>query len=1796
MKTITRALRRSFIFLAALLGALSLTVMGFTVPAQAADLLPGPAPIEQRSATTVTSDRLPTVQIDSGVVWTQQIIGNIVYAGGAFTNARPAEAAPGTNLMPRSNLLAYDIRTGIITSFAPKINGTVKSLAASPDGKQLYVGGSFTSVDGQTRFNLAAFDVASGTLLSTFKAAVGGSYVNAIVVTNTAVYVAGLIGAGNGVVRKSFAAFTTSGALLAWAPTSDLQVDAMVLTPQKDKLIAAGRFGTINGVSQRGLAALDLSSGALLPWQAPTIIQNGKGSGSGAGKAGIWGLTTDQNAVYGTGWVYADITVGNLEGTFAAAPEDGSIRWIADCHGDHYGVYSDGTTVYTTSHEHACESAGGMVQKQPQNMRNASATTAAPKGTLSRSPWVNSIYKDWSGYPAPAVVDWYPDWLTGTATGMGQAGFSIVGTGGFISVGGEFVGVNNQQQQGLVRFSSNPPGGPKQGPRLSGTAWTPTAKSVAAGSARVSIPANWDRDDLFLNYSLMRVGKAQPVATSTVQSTYWNLPSITLTDTGLPPGSAQSYYVVASDPDGNSVSSPQVSLTIGTAVASPYVSGVLNDNPSLFWPLGGTAATAAADWVGGNDGKVGTGVGTTPAGGGAIAGDTAPASTFDGTANGVIGSTSTVAANPAFSTELWFKTTTTSGGKLMGYGSSNSGTSSNYDRHVYMLNTGALSFGVYTGATKTVTSAKAYNDGAWHHIVATQGSAGMVLYVDGQVVGSDAQTTTAQSFLGYWRVGGDTLGNWPNAPTSNYFNGTLDNFAVYNSALSAAQVASHYALGTGQGVPTASFTATSNNLALAVNASASTAPSGQTIASYQWDFGDGTPAGTGVQANHNYSNPGTYTVVLTVKTGSGVPATTSRTVTVTAANVAPVAGFAAVVSGLGVAVDGSASADADGSVASYAWAFGDGSTGTGATAAHTYAVAGSYTVSLVVTDNQGLASAAVTKSVTVVADPVEPANVVAKDAFGRTVSNGWGSADTGGAWSLTGSAAMFQVSGGVGKMPLGAGSTRFATLGSVSSTDTDSAVTVALNSVPTGGGNYASVAGRRVDASSYSMKSWVKADGSVWLVLLRDSVTLKLVQVPSLTYSANIVLNLRLQVTGTSPTTVQGKIWPAGQGEPGVWLASATDSTAALQTAGSVGLGAYLAGSATAAVQTSFDDYVVTTSQAPAANVAPVAGFAAVVSGLGVAVDGSASADADGSVASYAWAFGDGSTGTGATAAHTYAVAGSYTVSLVVTDNQGLASAAVTKSVTVVADPVEPANVVAKDAFGRTVSNGWGSADTGGAWSLTGSAAMFQVSGGVGKMPLGAGSTRFATLGSVSSTDTDSAVTVALNSVPTGGGNYASVAGRRVDASSYSMKSWVKADGSVWLVLLRDSVTLKLVQVPSLTYSANMVLNLRLQVTGTSPTTVQGKIWPAGQGEPVAWLASATDSTAALQTAGSVGLGAYLAGSATAAVQTSFDDYVVTTSQAPAANKAAAGPDAKLAPAPAPAPAPEAKPGPAAPAPVPAPKPAPVAPAAPAAPADPPAVPAPPAPAPAAPAAAEVPTPEHVVLVMMGKRSSADVMGNQEAPFINSLAKDGATMSKTVAGPDNLSLFSGQTQDAAGGLCPQAFTTDNIATQLASAGKTFTGFAEDLPSAGFTGCVSGRYAGVNNPWVNWPAVPASANQPLTAFPSDFSKLPAVSYVVPNLDHDGHQGSIADSDAWLKKNFGGYVAWAQEHNSLLILTWGAAADGQQIPTLITGQQVLPGTYTEATTPFSVVRTLEDAFALPANDASKAALPITSIWQK
>lgn len=253
--------------------------------------------------------------------------------------------------------------------------------------------------------------------------------------------------------------------------------------------------------------------------------------------------------------------------------------------------------------------------------------------------------------------------------------------------------------------------------------------------------------------------------------------------------------------------------------------------------------------------------------------------------------------------------------------------------------------------------------------------------------------------------------------------------------------------------------------------------------------------------------------------------------------------------------------------------------------------------------------------------------------------------------------------------------------------------------------------------------------------------------------------------------------------------------------------------------------------------------------------------------------------------------------------------------------------------------------------------------------------------------------------------------------------------------------------------------------------------------------------------------------------------------------------------------------------------------------------------------ATRVPRPDHIVVVVMENRSYSEVIGNRSAPFINSLAGSGALFTQSFAithpsEPNYLALFSGSTHGLSDDSCPHAYPGSNLAAELLHAGSSFAGYAEGLPSAGYQGCSSGAYARKHVPWADFPALPASLSQPFTAFPSDYTQLPALSFVVPNLDHDMHNGTIAQGDQWLQRNLGSYAQWAAGHNSLLVLTWDEDDHSahNQIPTIITGASVKPGRYSEHVTHYRLLRTLQACEALPPIGHSANTTPITDIWAK
>ncbi len=272
---------------------------------------------------------------------------------------------------------------------------------------------------------------------------------------------------------------------------------------------------------------------------------------------------------------------------------------------------------------------------------------------------------------------------------------------------------------------------------------------------------------------------------------------------------------------------------------------------------------------------------------------------------------------------------------------------------------------------------------------------------------------------------------------------------------------------------------------------------------------------------------------------------------------------------------------------------------------------------------------------------------------------------------------------------------------------------------------------------------------------------------------------------------------------------------------------------------------------------------------------------------------------------------------------------------------------------------------------------------------------------------------------------------------------------------------------------------------------------------------------------------------------------------------------------------------------------------------------------------------DHIVIVVEENHAFNELIGSNNAPFINSLANNGALFNNShgvghPSQPNYLALYSGSTHNITSDVCLDdntPFNTPNLGAALINKGLSFKGYAENMPSEGYLGCrlyfshytVGYKYGRKHTPWVNWigscvNCIPASASVPFTAFPAakDFDKLPTVAFVIPDMDNDMHNigmagdaAAIRRGDKWLKDNLSEYTAWAKKHNSLLIITFDeddySTKNANRIPTIFYGDKVSRGEYPELINHYNVLHTIEVMYDLPATEKIPPS-PITDAWKK
>ncbi|MFI0480926.1 hypothetical protein [Actinomadura sp. 9N215] len=523
MRSATTAATLAAALTATFTSALTLTA----APPASADTAPPPG-----EPPTVTADPLPTWQTN-GTVWTVTTVGGTVYAGGSFSAIRPPGAAPGDpRELPRGNVAAFDAATGEPLAWNPSVESNpgkevvVNDLEASPDGRSLYVAGIFTKINGLSRPRIGAFSLPDGALTG-FRHDPDAA-VEDLAVSGTTLYAGGSFAAVDGVPRERLAAFdTATGALTAWAPTADRRVMSVVLSPDGSQVVIGGKFNRLNGSPPHGLGAVRTdATGTSAPWETGLeYVSDSRQSWATA-------LVKDDDTVY-----VSAAGTGTFDGRLAVDPNGGHLRWIDGCKGGTEAVTLLDGVLYSGSHAHDCSTQpGGFPQLANDGHQRLLAEPARP---------------DPARYDTPPILHWFPDTDSGPDGGQGPR--SMDNDGRHVWVGGDFTTVNKQPQQGITRFGSLAVTDDVGPPEKIG-APTVTKPDGTTGTLTVTWTQTWDRDNATLTYQVVRDDDTV-VHSVDSSSRFWELKTLTYTDTGLTPGSTHTYTVRAIDHFGNTIQS-----------------------------------------------------------------------------------------------------------------------------------------------------------------------------------------------------------------------------------------------------------------------------------------------------------------------------------------------------------------------------------------------------------------------------------------------------------------------------------------------------------------------------------------------------------------------------------------------------------------------------------------------------------------------------------------------------------------------------------------------------------------------------------------------------------------------------------------------------------------------------------------------------------------------------------------------------------------------------------------------------------------------------------------------------------------------------------------------------------------------------------------------------------------------------------------------------------------------------------------------------------------------------------------
>lgn len=315
-----------------------------------------------------------------------------VILGGKFTAVGP---------LARSNVGAILPTGKADPTFAPTTDGEVRAVAASADGSRIFLGGTFTNVNGVPRQNLAAVDAVTGALIEDWQADTTGTIptVKSLAVHGDRLYVGGKFAGIDGTTKQKLAAVNvTTGNLVPWNTWVNGNVNEVRVSPDGATVWVGGTFNRIRGFERDYFGGIDAGTGL------PTSFQRAPSGG--------YVITVAQSA--DGNWVYATSENNTI---FAYRPAfSNDPVWTRKLSGNTHAMAVSPTEIYV----------GGHFGGSP--------------------PYLASL-----DFATGALTSWDPK-----ATGIKSGTWALVIHGDNLHAGGQFTHFNGVQQRLYARFAGTP--------------------------------------------------------------------------------------------------------------------------------------------------------------------------------------------------------------------------------------------------------------------------------------------------------------------------------------------------------------------------------------------------------------------------------------------------------------------------------------------------------------------------------------------------------------------------------------------------------------------------------------------------------------------------------------------------------------------------------------------------------------------------------------------------------------------------------------------------------------------------------------------------------------------------------------------------------------------------------------------------------------------------------------------------------------------------------------------------------------------------------------------------------------------------------------------------------------------------------------------------------------------------------------------------------------------------------------------------------------------------------------------